>query len=565
MSTRIDRPFGACLLFVGFLSCVNAWAQPVVPGTAPVSVQPEVPEDALGRTTPRGTVLGFLTAARNGKDETAALYLNTRLRGKAAAVLAHQLSVVLDRRLPARLNQLSDQRAGSMTDAKPGVDVVGTITSGSGDVDIVVERVGTLWLFSSRTLDAIPDLYDEVNAVPVENVIPQFLGEMRIARIPLYEWLAVFVGLPLAYWLTVLLNRLVSSVAGHLRRRLRKNPDLSDTEFLPLPVRLLLVAAMIRWALSKVDLSLLARQFWSSTASVITIAACVWLIILLNGKGANYIRERLRQRNRSGAVSLLVLARRTADLLAVFVGILVGLHYLGVNPTPALAGLGVGGIAVALAAQKTLENVIGGVSLIFDQAVRVGDSLKVGDTQGTVQDIGLRSTRIRTLDRTVISVPNGQIANASLENISERDKFRFYHTLRVRYETTASQMRAILEGLNSLLGQHPSVEHGSVRARFLRFGACSLDVEITAYFFARDWDHFLQFQEELLLQIMETVQTAGAQMALQSQTLYLATSSPSEGTSTQDLVQTPAPGKKPMNQSEIRHDPKTDAFTRSPR
>src|SRR5262249_48050109 len=195
-------------------------------------------------------------------------------------------------------------------------------------------------------------------------------------------------------------------------------------------------------------------------------------------------------------------------------GILAGLHYFGVNTTAALAGLGVGGIAVALAAHKTLENLVAGVSLIFDQAVRVGDFLKVCDTQGTVQGIGLRSTRIRTLNRTVVSVPNGQIASVSLENLSLRDKFWF----RLRYDTTGSQMRSILERVSNLLRQHPLVERDSVRVQFLRFGAGSLDVEVFAYSFACDWSQFLGIQGELLLEIMEIVQAAGTRMALPSQT-----------------------------------------------
>ena len=135
---------------------------------------------------------------------------------------------------------------------------------------------------------------------------------------------------------------------------------------------------------------------------------------------------------------MLRLVRRVADVLVVAAGGLVTLHYFGVDPTAALAGLGIGGIAVALAAQKTLENVIGGLSIIFDQAVRVGDFLKLGDTVGTVDSIGLRSTRIRTLDRTILSVPNGQIANVNIETLSARDKFWFHHFVGLRYETTSS-------------------------------------------------------------------------------------------------------------------------------
>jgi MscS family membrane protein len=209
-----------------------------------------------------------------------------------------------------------------------------------------------------------------------------------VAGIALFEWLAVFVGLPLFYFVTGLLNRLLGPLVGLLRRRLRRKSALPNPEFLSHPVRLLLLAFTIRWALSKISLPLLARQFWSSAASAITIAACVWLLILLNSRGEEYIRQRLRNRNLTGVTSLR-LTRRVIDLLVIFAGVFVALHHWGIKATPALAGLGVGGIAVALAAQKTLENVIGGISLIFDQVVRVSDTLKVGDTLGTVEEIGV--------------------------------------------------------------------------------------------------------------------------------------------------------------------------------
>ena len=204
-------------------------------------------------------------------------------------------------------------------------------------------------------------------------------------------------------------------------------------------------------------------------------------------------------------------------------GGLVALHYFGLDPTAALAGLGIGGIAVALAAQKTLENVIGGLSIIFDQAVRVGDSIKFADSVGKVDYIGLRSTRIRTLDRTVLSVPNGQIANASVETLSARDKFWFHHVIGLRYETTSGQMRAIIDGTRAYLAAYPMTDQSeSVRSRFVRFSPFSLDIEMFAYVYARDWDAFLETQQELLLEIMNIVERAGAEMALPSQTLHLA-------------------------------------------
>ncbi len=251
----------------------------------------------------------------------------------------------------------------------------------------------------------------------------------------------------------------------------------------------------------------------------------MWLFIVLLRRTEEIVRRRLERSNNTGATAVVRLGRRTMDILAIFVGMLVVFHYFGVKPTAALAGLGVGGIAVALAAQKTLENVIGGISIIFDKAVRVGDFLNTGTTMGVVESVGLRSTRIRTMDRTVVSVPNGQLANVQLENLSLRDKFWFHPNIGLRYETTEQMIRSIVEGISSLLAEHPHVERTSARVRFLRFGASSIDIEVFGYVFARDWPQFLEVQQELLLRIMTIVESAGAQIAFPSQTMYLATDS----------------------------------------
>jgi MscS family membrane protein len=513
------------LLSLIVLFCAPALPQLAVPSTPPGATKPDAPQDVLGRTTPRGTVLGLLTAGRKGDDDVAAEYLNTRLRGKAAAVLAHQLFVVLDRRLPARLNQLSDSPEGTLAGGL-NRELVGTISTANGNVDVIVERVergksGLIWLFSSKTLESIPQMYEEANVVSVHDVLPGFLVNTRLAGIVLFEWIAVFVGMPLLYLLTVLMNRLFSFLVGLLRRSWR-------VEVLPKPVRLLLLAAVIRWLLSRFSLPLTARQFWSGVAAIIIIAACLWLFLLANSRVEKYVHRRLRDRNLAGTTSILRLGRRVIDVLGIFAAVVVTLHYFGVNPTAALAGLGVGGIAVALAAQKTLENVVGGVSLILDRAVLTGDTLKLGDIVGTVEDVGLRSTRIRTADRTVVIVPNGQIAAASLETLSARDKFWFHPTIGLRYDTSPAQIRSVADGIRNLLSKHSSLDQGSVRVRFFQFGASSLDLEIFAYVFARDWNHFLQVQEELLLSVMEIIQQAGTQIAFPPQTMYFAADSASD-------------------------------------
>jgi len=545
----------ACLVSLVLLFCVPVWAQTGTSSSSPAASQPEVPKDALGRTTPRGTVLGFVNAARKADYELAVQYLNTRLRGKRATDLAHQLFVVLDRRLPARLNALSDVPEGSLSNPlKPNQEIVGSINTDDGSVDIVVERVdrgksGLIWLFSSKTLELIPALFDDINEVSVENVLPEFLVNTRVADIPLFEWLAVLVGIPLFFLITSLLNRGLSRLIGRWRRRLYKKPDLPNPQILPVPFRILLLAAVIRWVLTKLSLPLLARQFWFSTASIMAIWGCVWLLILLSSRAEEYISRRLQVRNLTGATSMLRLGSWAIDVLIVFAGVLVSVRYFGADPTAALAGLGVGGIAVALAAQKTLENVIGGISLIFDRAVQVGDTLKVGDVSGTVDDIGLRSTRIRTLDRSVVSVPNGQIATMSLENLSARDKFWFHPILSLRYGTTSVQMRVVLESIHRLLEETRLVEATSVRVRFLHFGPSSLDVEVFAYILANDWEHFLEVQEALLLRIMECVESAGVNIAVPSQIIFTAPGSASTEAGGAGLPKASAPDKNVLDQA----------------
>jgi MscS family membrane protein len=173
----------------------------------------------------------------------------------------------------------------------------------------------------------------------------------------------------------------------------------------------------------------------------------------------------------------------------------------------------------------------------------------MGDTLGTVEDIGLRSTRIRTLDRSVISVPNGHIANMTLENLTSRDKFWFHPSLSLRHGTTSLEVQAVLDGVRSLLQGSQHINPESVRVRFVRFGLSSLDVEAFAYVLARDWNQFLEIQEGLLLRIMAFIESAGVQIALPSQAIFVATASTSTDGRVEGLLKAPAPDKKTSDQA----------------
>ena len=368
----------------------------------------------------------------------------------------------------------------------------------------------------------MPGLHEEIAHGWGERFLPRFLTAPRPGGIRLFEWIIVILGVPFFYLLTLLLNRILTPLIRLVWKKFAPQSDLFDRNVLPRPVRLLILALAIRWALWRLPLPLLVRQFWANLASLLIIVGIVWLLLLLNGEVERFVRRRFPRSNLAAAATLLRVGRRIVDVLFVFGGLLALLRYYGVDATPALAGLGVGGIAVALAAQKTLENVIAGASLIFDQAVRVGDTLKIGEVVGTVDHIGLRSTRIRTPDRTIISIPNGQIANMSLETLSARDRYWFHPIVGIRCEATPSEVRAVVDGIRRMLETHSSVQRDSVRVRFVRLGDYSLDIDVFAYVSALDWNHFLEVQEALLFSITDVVEAAGTGIAFRAQPVLAA-------------------------------------------
>jgi MscS family membrane protein len=232
--------------------------------------------------------------------------------------------------------------------------------------------------------------------------------------------------------------------------------------------------------------------------------------------------DALAGRGRPAAVPMVPVGAKVAKVVVLVFVVLAILQNLGVNVTGVLAGLGIGGLAVALAAQKTVENLFGGVTLIIDQPVRVGDFCRFGERVGIVEEVGLRSTRVRTLDRTVVTIANAEFARMELENYSRRDRIWLHPTLGLRYETTPDQLRHVLVEIRKMLYAHPKVDPDPARIRFAGFGAYSLDLEIFAYVRTTDYGEFLAIQEDINLRIMDIVAASGTGFAFPSQTTYFA-------------------------------------------
>jgi MscS family membrane protein len=515
------------LLALGWLPPV--WGQTAgAPAKAAASAQP-APEDSLGRESPRAAVLGFIKAAGADNYERAAQYLDARRTPKAAEELALQLKVILDRRLSAAdIDLLSAKPEGNLDDdLPPTLERVGEVKGNRGSVEVLLERVSRggdppIWLFAAKTLKAVPALYDEIRPFWFERHMPSQVREFRIFDLPLWQWIALALAVPIVLGLTWLLSRLLFQILRPLLFRLTGERADANLAKVTAPVRLLTLALAIGLWLSVTSLPLLTRFFWARVAVAAAIAGLTWFLIRLVDIVAELTQTHLQHLNQPARIAIAQLVRRLTKVVVVVLGALALLYLANLDLTAALAGLGIGGIAVAFAAQKTLENLFGGVLIISDQPVRVGDFCKIGNVMGTVEDFGLRSTRIRTLDRTVVSVPNGQMAAENVENFGVRDKIWFRPTIGLRYETTADQLRYVLAEIRHLLYAHPMVESQSARIRFVRFAGSSLDLELFAYVLTSDYARFLEVQEDLLLRIMDIVEASGTGIAFPSQTAYLA-------------------------------------------
>jgi MscS family membrane protein len=223
-----------------------------------------------------------------------------------------------------------------------------------------------------------------------------------------------------------------------------------------------------------------------------------------------------------GMRAIVPVAESILKIFVVAMGLIVILSEFGYPAASLITGLGVGGVALALAAQKTVENLFGSVSIGVDKPFRVGDFVKIEDFVGTVELIGLRSTRIRTLDRTIITIPNGRLADMRVESFAPRDRIRLTFKLGLVYETTAAQMREVLEGIERSLREHPKIWADSVVVRFESFGDSSLNIQIMAWFTTSDFDEFQLIRQEVLLQFMDVVERAGTGFAFPTRTVHLA-------------------------------------------
>lgn len=395
------------------------------------------------------------------------------------------------------------------------------------------------YLFDQRTIQDAPRFFQGIEAVPLRSEagveswttsIPQLTGPLipsaLVSAIPMSLKRLWF---DTAIWKVALVAALTLIAAVLLRilhRFIALRADSNTATGLMLrsltPIAILLLAKtldpIVGW---QINVTGAFWRYYSFFLAVVNYLAVAWAFWLVTRALVEWFARRGDKDPESFDVQLRLVLGATIATAGSILILGAGAQDLGLPVYSIVAGLGVGGLAVALAIRPTLENLVGGIILYMDQPVRAGDYCTFGDKTGTVERVGIRTTKIRGLDRTLISVPNANFVNMELVNWAHCDMMLIKTTIGLRYETGTDQLRYVLVRVREMLHAHPKIDSDTVRVRFAGYGSSSLDVDVRIYALTHEWNAFFAIREDVFLRINDIVEQSGTNLALPSQTVYM--------------------------------------------
>jgi MscS family membrane protein len=498
-----------------------SFAQETAPVQAESSPVPQVDilADEFDRGTPRRSLLGFLKAAQDRDFDTAAEYLDlrnlpSRMKIKDGPTLAHGISIVIQKELWIDLDEISDHPDGTDGDGLPSYrDKFAELDFEGDSLILLLQRVPRgdgefVWKISNKTVAEIPDLYEEFGSGPVEEFLAENLPNISILNVELYKWVIVIGAALIAYPILLIL---LGFISGMIAKEASPNHDIVR-RFFTRPFLWLLIIIILNRVTSSLGLGIEAQKL--ASAHTVDITIVTWVLLSATNLMSAILRNRMTRKGKEGAVVLLRPIGNAAKIVIVLFAILLWLNNLGFNITALVAGLGVGGIAIALALQKPLEDLFGAVSMYSQQPAKIGDFCKFGEIMGTIEEIGLRTTRIRTMANTVVSIPNAKIAGDILDNYSVRKRIWYHPKLMLRYDSKPKQLTQVLTATREMLEKHERVIDDPARVRLTGFGKEGFVLDVYAYISTSDYSEFLEIAEELNLGIINIVEKSGTQFAV---------------------------------------------------
>lgn len=499
------------------------------------AAQIKIKPDKHNRRTPLGTVEGFLSAIASNDFHRATEYMDLDFLSKSqkeaqGAALAEKFQYLLDHSGKLHADVLiNDTVDGNMID---GLDLdqesVGVIYVNDEKKPILLQQLKDIdnlpiWVFASQTVKDIQKA--ETAKSYIFNIIdymPKIINNFKIIGVSVSHWLMVFVlGLLSFLVAKIIISLLIIAFENTVNKYIAHHIGVIISA-LQIPARLWLSVYLFISSLQYLSIPIIMRQHFNSMALGVYLLAVLILIWHLTSIAHILSVEKFRESKNIGMVSIVDFLKRCVRFILIVAGILIGLHIYDHNVTTGLAALGIGGLAIALGAQKTLENIAGSINVVADRSVNVGDRCRVAGVEGHVEEVGVRSTKIRTFARSLVTIPNAEFSNHIVENFSKKDKCLFNENLELRYETIPDQLRYVLIKLRALLYSHPKVNKDVCMVKLVGFGPSAFTVQIFTYINTIDYFENMDIREDLFLRIIDIVNDSGTGFAFPSQTLYFA-------------------------------------------
>lgn len=479
-------------------------------------------QEAYQLTSPYHTIFTFLDNLQsdNFNPSLAARTLNTDTHSQADKEnLAIELIQILDGKgLFVNLDELPrDPDYGDTLSQKKRYVLFASTP------EIYVEKVGNIWLFSSETVKSISRLHAQVYPMGLDkllNLIPKGANKKFLG---LNTW--QYIGLLILGIFTFLLHKLLSFLLGNVLMRFfsRIRTELAKKFLQPIarPLSLLLVCLVLTWLIPV--LSLPTSMSW--VIFLFFRTAIPIYVIMIGFRIIDFISVFIQRHAESTSSTLddqlAPLIRKSLKIVVFLVGSLYVLQNLEFNITALVAGLSIGTLAFALAAQDTIKNLFGSVTIFLDRPFQVGDWIVANDIDGSIEEVGFRSTRVRTFHNSLIYIPNGRLADMTIDNMGLRVYRRYRTSLALTYDTPPELIEAFIEGLHQIVQKHPDTRKDSYHIYLNQFNAASLDVLFYIFFQVPDWGAELKARQEVMLAVLRLAKTLGVRFAFPTQSLRI--------------------------------------------
>ena len=488
---------------------------------------PRGPVDEFERGNPRSSLKGYLRAARDGDFKTAAQYMDFRnlpnwMKKYEQEELANMLKIALDRTLWFDLDIVSDDPKGNLDDGLPSYrDSLGFVKTPERNVDILMQRVPRedkvlVWKISNRTVQQIPHLYKHHGYKPYEEQLARWFPDVTFLGWQSWQWFLLLIAIVITYFIVLIPTWIAASI---IRRRKTEMAE-QLARLITGPVRVVIWFILIYSAEEYIGLSATMRELHK--AGTLLLIALTWAGFKFIDFGFAWWADRMEKSGQAEGRVLLRPISKFAKIVLVILALLVWVDNLGFNITTLLTGLGVGGIAVALAAQDTLKNFLGSVMILLDKPYGVGERIVIKGHDGIVEEIGLRSTKLRLLNGHQTTVPNEETARMDIENIGRRPHIRRLFNITITYDTPPEKVERAIEIIEKILENHEGMDpEYPPRVYFNNFNPASLNLIVLYWYHPAAYWEYMAHGQQVNLQIMREFEKEGIQFAFPTQTTYL--------------------------------------------